>query len=311
VLQRFVPSRTRARARLAAGLAAVAVIALTCSSPLDAWSFEVHRYIADRAIDEMPGALRPFFRKYRSQIVEHAIDPDLWRNAGFEEEPPRHFLDIDAYGPYPFTALPHDYDQAVAKFGKEMVTKNGLLPWRTAEMYDKLVRAFADQKNGRGYALENIRFFTSVLAHYISDAHVPFHAVVNYDGKLTGQDGLHARFETDLFNRYEKKLSIRAIRADVSKGPREFVFDTLTESAKLAGGILEGDRVAIGAGDVYDRAYFDRFLASSRPTLERRIGESIGAVVAIVTRAWEEGGSPELPLVPPQRNDRKRVVETK
>ena len=78
----------------------------------------------------MPEPLRPFFRKYRSQVVEHAIDPDLWRNAGFEEEPPRHFLDMDSFGPYPFTELPHDYDQAVAKFGRDMVRKNGLLPWR-------------------------------------------------------------------------------------------------------------------------------------------------------------------------------------
>jgi hypothetical protein len=308
VLQSFAFARTRLRVRLAAGLVAAALLALGSTSPLEAWSFEVHRYIANRAVDEFPEPLRAFFRKYRSQIVEHAIDPDLWRNAGFEEEPPRHFLDLDAYGPYPFDALPHDLDQAIAKFGKEMVTKNGLLPWRTQEIYDKLVKAFADQKNGRGYALENIRFFTSVVAHYVSDAHVPFHAVVNYDGKLTGQDGIHSRYETELFDRYERQLTIRAIRVDASKGPREFVFETLTESAKLAEGALVADRAAIGSGEVYDRAYFDRFFASSRPTLERRIGESIGAVVAIVTRAWEEGGKPDLPLVPPQRNDRRRVA---
>jgi hypothetical protein len=295
-----------ARARLAAGVLAGALFLIVSSPTADAWSFEVHRFIADRAIDRMPEPLRPFFRKYRSQVVEHAIDPDLWRNAGFEEEPPRHFLDMDSFGPYPFTELPHDYDQAVAKFGRDMVRKNGLLPWRGEEIYKKLVEAFTNQKNGRSYALENIKFFTSVVAHYVSDAHVPFHAIANYDGQLTGQQGVHARFETELFDRYEKKLKIHPGSADVSKGPREFLFDTLTESAKLAEGVLVADKEAIGSGEVYDRAYFDRFFASTRPTLERRISESIGAVVAIVTRAWEEGGKPELPLVPQRRDQRKR-----
>ena len=135
---------------------------------------------------------------------------------------------------------------------------------------------------------------------------MPFHAIANYDGQLTGQQGVHARFETELFERYEKKLKIHPGGADVSKGPREFVFDTLTESAKLAEGVLAADKEAIGTGEVYDRAYFDRFFASTRPTLERRISESIGAVVAIVTRAWEEGGRPDLPLVSQRRDQRKR-----
>jgi Zinc dependent phospholipase C len=301
-----VSTRAGAPVRLAAGLLAGALFLLASAPATEAWSFEVHRFIADRAIDRMPEPLRPFFRKYRTQVVEHAIDPDLWRNAGFEEEPPRHFLDMDAFGAYPFDALPHDYDQAVAKFGRDMVRKNGLLPWRTEEIYKKLVEAFANQKQGRGYALENIKFFTSVVAHYVSDAHVPFHAIANYDGQQTGQQGIHARFETELFERYGGRLTIHPPGVDVGKGPRDFIFATLTESAKLADGVLVADREAIGSGDVYDRGYFDRFYGKTRPILERRISESIGAVVAIVTRAWDEGGRPDLPLVSPRRDQRKR-----
>jgi hypothetical protein len=292
--------------RTAVGVLAGALFMIVSAPSPDAWSFQVHRFIADRAIDRFPDPLRPFFRKYRTQVVEHAIDPDLWRNAGFEEEPPRHFVDMDAFGAYPFDALPRDYDQAVAKFGRDMVRKNGLPPWRTEEIYKKLVEAFANQKAGRGYALENIKFFTSIIAHYVSDAHVPFHAITNYDGQESGQHGVHSRFETELFERYEKKLTIRPGSVDVSKGPRDFIFDTLTESAKLSADVLAADKTALGAGEIYDRAYFDRFYAGTRPTLERRIGESIGAVVAIVTRAWEEGGKPDLPLVSPRRDQRKR-----
>ena len=53
----------------------------------------------DRAIALLPPEIRPFFETYRTTIVEHAIDPDTYRTMGFAEEPPRHFLDMDAYGP--------------------------------------------------------------------------------------------------------------------------------------------------------------------------------------------------------------------
>ena len=65
----------------------------------------------------LPPELKPLFEKRRDFIVERAIDPDLWRNVGWEEEPPNHFLDIDyeAFGPYPFAALPRDYDRRGAE----------------------------------------------------------------------------------------------------------------------------------------------------------------------------------------------------
>ena len=47
-----------------------------------AWGFAAHKAIADRAIALLPEALRPLFEKRRAYIVEHAIDPDLWRTAG-------------------------------------------------------------------------------------------------------------------------------------------------------------------------------------------------------------------------------------
>ena len=78
-------------------LAVAAAVALAGERPA-AWGFEAHRLIADRAIDLLPAAIRPFFVKHRAFIAEHAIDPDLWRTAGWTEEPPQHFLDLDAFG---------------------------------------------------------------------------------------------------------------------------------------------------------------------------------------------------------------------
>ena len=48
-----------------------------------------------------------------------------------------------------------------------------------------------------------------MLGHYVGDAHVPLHAVLNYDGQLTGQTGVHARWESDLVDRFLRQLEPR------------------------------------------------------------------------------------------------------
>jgi hypothetical protein len=286
-------------------LAVVVAVVVAGERPA-AWGFDAHRFVTERAIDLLPPAIRPFFVKHRAFIVEHSIDPDLWRTAGFTEEPPQHFLDLDAYGAAPFDALPRERDAAIAKFGRDMVQKNGLLPWRVEEMHGRLVRAFGDVKAERGYGRENVTFLSAVISHYVGDAHVPFHAVLNYDGQLTNQHGLHSRFESQLFERYRKELRIRPVPTRLTTTPRAFIFDTLVTSASLVDPLLAADKDAIGSGDVYDRAYYGRFYAKARPTLERRLSEAIAAVAAVITHAWEEGGKPALPAEAPARPTRRR-----
>ena len=282
------------RARLIV-LLVVAVIATP--RPASAWGFEAHKYIMARAIALLPAEIRPFFQRYETTIVEHVIDPDLWRTAGWEEEPPRHFLDLDAYGPYPFTNLPRDYTEAVQRHGRDFVEKTGLLPWRTAEMYTKLVEAFTQKA---GYSRDNIKFFSSVLTHYVSDAHVPFHALLNYDGQLTGQWGIHSRFETELFERYQAKLKIEPKPVIPVTSARDFVFAALVEGFPLAQPLLEADKAAIAGREVYDEGYFTPFFSKAQPILERRLADSITASASFITAAWIEAGRLPVPVEQPR-----------
>src|SRR5581483_1731842 len=183
-------------------------LALSLAAPSSgwAWGFEAHKFITSRAIDLLPEAIRPFFQANRVFVVEHSVDPDLWRSAGFTDEPPRHFVDWDVYG----TALPRDYNEALNKYGLQALQQNGLLPWRGAEMAGRLERSFEDAKNGTAYGRENAKFFAAVIAHYIGDSFQPFHAALNYDGQLTGQNGIHARFEEQLFTRNVQRLKLQA-----------------------------------------------------------------------------------------------------
>ena len=274
-------------------IVSIAVVCLLTPVRAEAWSFEVHKFILAKAIPLLPIEIRPFFEKFQVTIVEHAIDPDLWRTAGWEQEPPRHFLNVDAYGPYPFIAMPRDHGEAVRRYGNDFVDKNGTLPWRAEEIHRKLTEAFAQTTP---YARDNIKFFASVLGHYVGDAHVPFHAALNYDGQLTGQWGIHSRFESELFQRYRQRLKIVPAPHVKVTGARDFIFESLIASYSLVARVLEADKVAVQGRDVYDDVYFDRFFARVQPILERRLADSITAAASMIAAAWTDAGRPALPL---------------
>jgi hypothetical protein len=259
-------------------------LCLTVPSSAFAWGFAAHKVIADRALALLPEALRPLFEEHRAYIVEHAIDPDLWRTAGFASEPPNHFLDIDhqAFGPFPFEALPRDYDAAVQKFGREFITGQGLLPWRVQEFFGQLQRAFESltRPDPPRYVLDNAVYFSAILAHYVADGHVPLHAVVNYDGQLTRQNGLHSRWEAELFERNQAAVTIA--------------------SNRLAGGVLDADRKAAMGREFYDDGYFAAFGTAQLPVLQKRMNESITAVASVIVGAWEQAGRPVVPAELPR-----------
>jgi hypothetical protein len=284
---------------------AAALVALTLTAgratPVQAWGYAAHKFIMDRAIDRLPTEIRPFFQQYRTTIVEHAIDPDTYRTMGFVDEPPRHFLDMDAYGRPPFAALPHDYDQAIAKFGKDVVLKNGILPWRTQEIADHLRDAF---KQTSPWARDDIKLFSAVLTHYISDAHQPFHAALNYDGQLTGQQGVHSRFEAELFERYQSRLRITPQPVTMVENVRDFTFAALAESFSQVDALLAADRAAAAGRPAYDDEYFEKFFERAQPVLEGRISGAITAAASVISSAWIQAGRPTLPAVAPARPPR-------
>ncbi|HUR19639.1 MAG TPA: hypothetical protein VMZ90_02440, partial [Vicinamibacterales bacterium] len=173
------------------------------------------------------------------------------------------------------------------------------LPWRAEEVYNRLVAAFRDiGKPTAPYAADNARYAMAVLAHYVEDAHQPFHAALNYDGQLTNQRGVHARFETELVLRSEKKLALAPVKPVVISGFRDYIFKTLVDSQALVEGILAADLKAAQGREFYDDAYFDALFKGSRATMERRLSEAASGVASAALSAWTEAGKPALPINP-------------
>ncbi|HEY3043762.1 MAG TPA: hypothetical protein VGJ39_07040 [Vicinamibacterales bacterium] len=271
------------------------LLLVSVPAPASAWGVAAHKYIMGRAIDLLPAEVRPFFDHYRDELVLRVNDPDTWRVAGWEDGP-NHFVDFGRpdLGPYPFAALPRDYNAAVEKFGVEMLKRIGMLPWREAEEFGNLRRAFEGFKRNDIYAPSDTVLFAAVASHYIQDAHMPLHASNNNDGQLTGQTGVHARFETALFERYQSKLTINPVAIASIASPRDAAFDTLLASHQLVERLLQADKQASIGRDSYDDVYFERFFVNARPILEQQITLSISTTAALVTGAWEQAGKPAL-----------------
>jgi hypothetical protein len=274
------------------------LLLVSVPAPASAWGVAAHRYIMGRAIDLLPAEIKPFFDHYRDELVLRVNDPDTWRVAGWEDGP-NHFVDFGRpdLGPYPFAAFPRDYNAAVEKFGLETLKRIGLLPWREAEEFGNLRRGLEGFKRSYIYAPSDTVLFAAVASHYMQDAHMPLHASNNNDGQLTGQPGVHARFETALFERYQSRLTMNPAAIAPITSPRDAAFDTLLASHQLVERLLQADKQAAMGRDAYDDVYFERFFVNARPLLEQQIAASISATAALIAGAWEAAGRPALRTV--------------
>lgn len=275
-----------------------------------AWGFAAHQFIMRRAIDLLPPEIRPFFEQRREEVVVRVKDPDLWRTAGWPEDP-NHFMDFGAkeYGDYPFTALPRNYTDALEKFGQATLARNGRLPWRFAEVFGSLRRGFEGFARNSPFAPDEVVLFSGVAAHYIQDAHQPLHASDNYDGQLTGQRGLHARFETELFERYHSKLMVAPPAVTPIRGPEAEAWSVLLDSFQQVDALLRADKAAVEGLELYDDRYYERLFSGTGAMMTRQISRAITATAATITGAWVEAGRPSVgPLKPrpPQRIERGR-----
>lgn len=92
------------------------------------WGFFGHRKINQHAVYLLPPEMMALYKPNIDFITEHAVDPDKRRYA-IPEEGPRHYIDIDRYGKYPYDSLPRKWTEAVAKYSEDTINAHGIVPW--------------------------------------------------------------------------------------------------------------------------------------------------------------------------------------
>jgi hypothetical protein len=286
---------------------AIAALTVLAPGPALAWGAAGHQLIMRRAIELLPPELKPFYERYREELVLRSNDPDLWRSVPWDDDS-NHFVDfgISEFGKPPFRELPREYGAAVAKFGLANLKRWGTLPWRVEEFSGSLRRGFEGMSRRSPYAISDVILFSAANGHYLQDATQPFHATVNYDGQQTGNRGIHSRFERDLVERFASRLHLNPAPPAAIPNLRDFAFDTLVASYALVDRINDADKEALAGGKSYDDQYFERFFTAVQPLLEAQLSSAITATASMIVTVWEQAGRPALYLAQPRPVERVR-----
>jgi hypothetical protein len=202
------------------------------------WGSTAHHLINLKAPMDLPSSMGTL-KADSLFYAAHASDPDYRKNSSdtsFWAEAPRHFIDIDWYPN--FHSLPHSLDSVIALYGRSTVRNQGLNPWATVMVLDSLT---AQIRRGDAARIETTM---SDLGHYVADAHQPLHCTKNYDGQLTGNSGIHSRYETTMINDYQNSIIIHSDSIHYISSPIDFIFDYTYHSNLYVDSIMQADTYA-------------------------------------------------------------------
>ena len=268
------------------------------------WGFYGHRKINYFAVFLLPPEMMQLYKPQIDFLAEHAVDPDMRRYV-MPEEGPRHYIDIDHYGVYPFDELPRKWNDAVAKFSEDTLMQYGIIPWWVQTMLHKLTDAFKEKNQAR------ILKLSAEIGHYIADAHVPLHANSNHNGQFTDQRGIHGFWESRIPELLaEKEWDFFIGKADYIKNPGDFIWQRVLESAKASDSVLRFEKELSKTfpadqkfsfeerNGVTIRQYSAAFCIAYDKKLDgmiqRRMRQSIYAIASFWYTAWVNAGQPDL-----------------
>lgn len=283
------------------------------------WGFFAHRKINQLAVYLLPPEMLVLYKPNQDFITEHATAPDQRRYA-IAEEGPRHYIDIDHYGKYPFSELPRKWDDAVAKYGRDTLMTYGIVPWHVQVVLGRLTSAFREKNFSR------ILVLSAELGHYIADAHVPLHASSNHNGQLTDQKGIHAFWESRIPElSAEKNYDFFIGKAEYIKDPGAFIWARVLESAAESDSVLLFERELNKKYSPdqkysfeqrndeiirqYSSAYTKDYEKMLNGMVERRMRQSIFAVASFWYTAWVNAGQPDLKPLTKQKFSEKDLKE--
>jgi hypothetical protein len=181
---------------------AVLLLITSSVSVVRGWGTWGHNHINKGAVLALPQEMGMFFYNHVDYIVEESTVPDLRKyTMGDKAEGPRHYIDVEKYD-YKNDPMPKTLEEAIAKYSIDSVNRYGTLPWHIQDMMDKLTTAFKQKRK------TEILFLAADLGHYIGDAHMPLHTTINHNGQLTGQQGIHAFWESQLPELFGKNYKL-------------------------------------------------------------------------------------------------------
>ena len=284
----------------------ILLLLVCCSITLKSfcWGFFGHQKINYYAVFLLPPEMMVLFKPNIQFLTDHAVDPDMRRYA-VASEAPKHYIDMDNYGKYPYPDLPRKYDDAVKKYSEDTIVANGIVPWWIQIMEQRLTNAFKEKNQAK------ILKLAAEIGHYIADSHVPLHASSNHDGQHSNQKGIHGFWESRVPELLaEKEFDFIVGKAIYIDKQSDYVWARVLESGAASDTVLRYEaelskRISADKKYAFEerngklvRQYstefttaYDRMLGGM---VERRMRMSIASVASFWYTAWVNAGQPDL-----------------
>lgn len=270
---------------------------------LSSWGFHAHRVINRSAVYTLPTSLAHFYKLHIEFISENSVNPDKRRYVS-PNEAERHFIDIDTYGPNPFDSIPKRWEDAVAKFSEDSLRKHGIVPWQIHLSYYQLVEAFKKRN------IDQVLRISADIGHYIADAHSPLHTTQNYNGQLSGQEGIHGFWESRLPELFSHQYNYFVGRASYIEQPLSYAWKIVEDSSRLTDTLLFAEKILNESTSpdqkfiyeirnntlirTYSKGYSTEYHKALNGMVEKQMQKSVHAIGSFWYSAWIDAGQPAL-----------------
>lgn len=270
---------------------------------MEYWGFYGHSLINRQAVYSLPPELVRFYKPHIQYITENAVNPDRRRYA-VEGEAEKHFIDLDHFGDSALFILPKYWHEALEKFSEDSLRANGIGPWSAYQTMLSLTKAF-EQKNTAA-----ILRLSADLGHYLGDLNVPLHTTKNYNGQLTGQEGIHGFWESRIPELMAKDYSLWVGKADYIEKPQLEIWKAVEIAHSQVDSVLAIEKRLTDEFPidqkfsyeerngltvrVYSRDFTEAYAQALDNQIERQMKRSIKMIADFWFTAWINAGQPDL-----------------
>ena len=231
------------------------------------------------------------FQAWVGFLTDHASDAD-YRKSSDPTEAPKHYIDIDSYPEFIATGrIPQTLDSAIAIHGAAFVEDNGILPWAIERTFDSLRNCMIR------HDFPKAQIFAADLGHYVADGHMPLHITTNYNGQLSGNTGIHSRYESTMINSFVGQIVYTGTDATEVSNVNQYIFDYLYLNNSYCDSVFAADNYATSLSSSYSSSTYKNALwAKSKSFTIPLFDRASHALANLIYTAWLQAGSPSLTI---------------
>lgn len=267
----------------------ISVIALVLLLILfSSWGYRGHRIISENSSKSFNAEMLDF-HSWVAFITDHASDAD-YRKGDDPTEAYKHYIDIDMFPDFEtYGTIEQDYATAINSYGESLLKDTGILPWATEATFDSLRDCLARMD------INKAKIFAADLGHYVADGHMPLHITKNYNGQLSGNYGIHYRYESTMINQFYHQISYSGETISEIQDVNQYIFDYIYLNYTYKDSVLASDNYAKSVNTNYgSQAYKTALWNHSKNYTILLFKNASKALAELIYTAWIQAGKPDI-----------------